>query len=335
MFIDTAKVMIRSGDGGDGCLSFHREKFMPRGGPDGGDGGDGGNVVFIGDSNLNTLAAFHYSPKLFAQNGQPGKGRRCAGKKGRTLKVRVPLGTVIRNRDTDDIACEIIEPEKPVVVAHGGKGGRGNAHFATPTNQAPRRIEEGTRGVFFHALLELKLIADVGLVGFPNAGKSSLIATVSHARPKVAGYPFTTLAPNLGVVPLSSFRNLVMADIPGIIEGASEGRGLGIRFLRHIERTKILLFVVDISSYADPPPAQAYRKLRREILEYGRRLESKTYLIAANKIDLDPESVALQAFLEELDEKDREKVVAVSAATRKGVPELLRALDRTLFAESG
>ncbi len=331
MFLDSSKVFIKSGKGGDGCLSFHRAKSKPRGGPDGGDGGDGGSVVFIGDANVNTLYQFKYERRLIAKNGLPGKGINRSGKKGKDLKIRVPCGTVIKDLNSNKIICEILEPDMQVVIAEGGIGGRGNQHFATPTNQIPRHFEYGKSGVEFDALLELKMIADVGLLGFPNAGKSSLITAMSNARPKIADYPFTTLTPNLGVVALPSYKTMVLADIPGIIEGASQGKGLGLKYLKHVERTKILLLVIDISIYADLPSQEVYKKIMVEINQFGSSLQKKELFIAANKTDLDPEKNEFIKFCNSLpDMKDR--IFPISAATKKGIEDLKNALVRVLYS---
>jgi GTP-binding protein len=333
MFVDTAAVFIRSGHGGRGCMSFRREKYLPRGGPDGGDGGDGGSVFFVGDINLNTLSRFRHTPKLVAQNGKPGGSNNCSGKKGKDLLVKVPCGTIVRNADTEELLCEILEPGVRVLLAPGGAGGRGNQHFATSVNQAPHHVEEGKPGVSFAAGLELKVIADVGLLGLPNAGKSSLITAVSRARPKIAGYPFTTLRPHLGVIERPDFRSIVIADIPGIIEGAAEGKGLGIQFLKHVERTRVLLAVVDISEFADPPADKAFNTVLQEIKKFGRGLDEKKMLIAANKIDLDPDRTFLDLFMSGLSRKHAKLVFPVSAATRKGLDALITALDRALSAD--
>jgi GTPase len=333
MFVDTATVFIRSGQGGRGCMSFRREKYLPKGGPDGGDGGDGGSVYFIGEINLNTLSPFRHTPKLVAQNGQPGGSNNCSGKKGKDLLVKVPCGTIVRDADTEELLCEILEPGVKVLLARGGIGGRGNQHFATSVNQAPRHVEEGKPGVSFTAGLELKVIADVGLLGLPNAGKSSIITAVSGARPKIASYPFTTLRPHLGVIERPDYRSIVIADIPGIIEGAAEGRGLGIQFLKHVERTRVLLAVIDISEFADPPADKAFKTVQQEIKKFGRDLGEKKMLIAANKIDLDPDQKLLKAFMSGLTKKDAKLVFPVSAVTRKGLDALIIALDRALTAD--
>jgi len=331
MFLDSSKVFIKSGKGGDGCLSFRREKCKPRGGPDGGDGGDGGSVIFIGDTNVNTLYQFKYERRLIAKNGLPGKGINRSGKKGKDLKIRVPCGSVIKDLNSNQIICEIIEPDIPVIVAQGGIGGRGNQHFATSINQVPRHFEYGKSGIEFNALLELKLIADVGLLGFPNAGKSSLITAMSNARPKIADYPFTTLTPNLGVVALPSYKTMVLADIPGIIEGASQGKGLGLKYLKHVERTKILLLVIDISIYADLPSQEVYKKIMFEINQFGDILKTKEILIAANKIDLDPEEEELNKFCDSLPEL-KKRIFPISAATKKGLDDLKNVLFNILYS---
>jgi GTP-binding protein len=334
MFVDFAKVLIKSGDGGKGCVSFHREKYKPRGGPDGGDGGDGGSVFLLGDAGMNSLVRFRYTPRLIAGNGEAGMGSNRSGRKGDDLIVPVPCGTVLRREETGQVIAEIEQAEQQALIARGGRGGKGNQHFATPTHRAPRYAQSGLPGTEFHAVLELKIIADIGLVGLPNAGKSSLITAVSGAAPKVAGYPFTTLNPVVGVVELPGYRSMVMADIPGIIEGASHGRGLGIQFLKHVERTKILLFVLDISEYADVEPVRAFQVLQDEIRRFGHNLETKKYLIAANKIDIDPEGKHTRAFIQQLDTAYADRVFPVSAVTREGIDSLVSALDRCIAGDT-
>ena len=248
MFIDYAKIYLKAGDGGNGAVAFRREKYVPKGGPAGGNGGNGGNVVFVTDTNLSTLLDFKYKRQCIAENGDPGSTSLKDGKTGKDFVIRVPIGTVIKNEVTDEIICDLNEENKQFTVCRGGKGGKGNSNFATPTNQTPRFAESGKPGEELNVVLELKLIADVGFVGFPNAGKSTLISVISEAKPKIADYPFTTLEPNLGIVRYKDFASLTVADIPGIIEGAHLGKGLGLKFLRHIERTKILLILIDITS---------------------------------------------------------------------------------------
>jgi len=315
VLIDQAVINVQSGDGGSGCLSFRREKYVPRGGPDGGDGGRGGDVVLAADSQLSTLLDYHYKQQYRAKRGGHGEGRNRTGASADDIVLRVPPGTVVKDADTGEFLGELIAPGDRCVVARGGRGGRGNASFATPTHQAPREHEPGRPGVERRIELELKLIADVGLVGQPNAGKSTLLAAMSAARPKIADYPFTTLEPNLGVVQLSDGRTMVMADIPGIIEGAHEGKGLGLKFLRHIERTRTLAYLIP----ADVEDAQSeYELLKNELAEYSRELAEKPHCIVTSKIDLlppeeDPPRVsALDAFA----------TYAVSGVARKGLQEL-------------
>ncbi len=326
MFVDYANVIIRSGNGGQGCVSFRREKFMPKGGPNGGDGGNGGNVILIGDASLNSLTKYRYAPRLIAKNGNPGTGSNKTGKRGADFQAKVPCGTILRDPETEEILCEIMEPDVPVLLAKGGKGGLGNQHFATSTKQVPRYAQPGLPGVEFKAVLELKVMADVGLVGLPNAGKSSFITAVSHARPKIGSYPFTTLNPQVGVVELSDYRTMMIADIPGIIKGAAGGKGLGIQFLKHVERTRVLLLVLDISPFAEQPAAEALAVLRREIEAFGHGLTEKPYLIAANKADMDLDGTGLQDLLDSLTTDDKERVMAISALKRTGLDNLLESL---------
>ncbi len=326
MFVDYTNVTIRSGHGGQGCVSFRREKYMPKGGPNGGDGGNGGNVILIGNAGLNSLSKYRYSPRLFAKNGNPGSGNNKSGRRGKDMVVPVPCGTILRDPETEDIICEIIEPDVPVILAKGGKGGLGNQHFATSTKQVPRYAQPGLPGVEFKAVLELKVMADIGLVGLPNAGKSSFIQAVSHARPKIGNYPFTTLTPQVGMVELSNFRTMMIADIPGIIEGAAGGKGLGIQFLKHVERTRVLLFILDISPFADQPAAEALAILQREIAAFGHGLTEKPYLIAANKADMDPDGDGLKSLIDNLDTDDADRVMAISALKRTGLDSLLESL---------
>ena len=285
MFIDIAKIKIVSGKGGDGKVGFHREKYVAAGGPDGGDGGRGGSVIFKVDDNLSTLLDFRYKKKYVAAPGEPGGGKRCKGKDGADLIIRVPRGTIIRDQKTGQVMKDMSDSE-PFVAAKGGNGGWGNTHFATPTRQAPRFAKPGLPGVERDIILELKLLADVGLVGFPNVGKSTLLSMVSAARPKIANYHFTTLVPNLGVVSVGEEQNFVMADIPGIIEGASEGKGLGHQFLRHIERTALIIHVVDITGgFEQRDPVEDYRVINEELKRYASDLASRPQIVVANKCD--------------------------------------------------
>jgi len=283
MFIDQAKIVTIAGHGGNGVVSFRREKYVPKGGPDGGDGGKGGDVIIEADPNLQTLLDFRYRTKFKAQSGRHGQGANKTGRSGEDLIIRVPLGTVIKDEDTGELIADLVAPGQQAIVARGGKGGRGNARFATPTNQTPRIAEPGEPGESRTLLLELKLIADVGLVGLPNAGKSTLLARLTAARPKIADYPFTTLAPNLGIVHFKDQRSFVMADIPGLIEGAAQGKGLGLEFLRHIERTKVLAYLIDWNS---KDVHHDYQILRNELKAYNSDLLWRPSIIVLTKIDL-------------------------------------------------
>jgi len=292
MFVDQVVIYVESGHGGRGCVSFRREKYVPRGGPDGGDGGRGGDVVLVADDGLSTLAELRYRKRYVASAGAHGAGARKSGRSEPALEVRVPAGTLVRDNETGEPVADLTRDGERLVVAHGGKGGLGNQHFATPTRQAPRYAQPGLPGESRWLRLELKLLADVGLVGFPNAGKSTLISRVSSARPKVADYPFTTLVPNLGVVTWDGFRSFVVADIPGLIEGAHAGKGLGDRFLRHVERTRYLVLLADATALAAPRPAEALDVLRRELAAYDSGLARRPYCVAATKTDaVDPQAL--------------------------------------------
>src|SRR5687767_15806855 len=285
MFIDRVKIYVKAGDGGNGVTAFRREKFVPRGGPSGGDGGRGGDVWIEADEGYNTLLHLRYNPEHRAGRGRHGEGSNRYGKDGEDITVKVPVGTQVFNVEKDELEFDFTESGQRYLVAKGGKGGWGNAHFATPTRRAPKFHYTGRPGEEKELQLELKLIADVGLVGFPNAGKSTLISVISAAKPKIADYPFTTLEPNLGVVDLGDYRTFVVADIPGLIEGASEGAGLGDRFLRHVERTKLILHLVDVSSFSGRDPAEDYKTINRELGKYDQVLASRTQLVVATKID--------------------------------------------------
>lgn len=300
MFIDIAKIHIKAGDGGDGAVSFHREKYVAAGGPDGGDGGRGGSVLFQGDSNLSTLADFRYKRKYTAPRGENGRGGRCAGKSAQDLVVRVPLGTLVKDAETGRIIADIWDGEAQV-IARGGKGGWGNTHFATPTRQAPRFAKPGLPGEELDVQLELKLLADVGLVGYPNVGKSTLISVVSEAKPNIADYHFTTLTPVLGVVRLGEGRSFVMADIPGLIEGAWEGKGLGHQFLRHVERCRMLVHIVDVAGSEGRDPKEDFEVINRELKKFNPELAERPMLVAGNKCDLaEPEQIEeFRVFVEE------------------------------------
>lgn len=288
MFIDTAVVHLKAGTGGNGCVSFHREKYVAAGGPDGGDGGRGGNIVFRADTNLSTLADFRYKRKYAAQNGENGKAARCAGKRAPDLVIRVPLGTLVKDRDTGRVLADLSD-DQPVVIARGGNGGWGNQHFANATRQVPRFAKPGAPGEEFDVTLELKLLADVGLIGFPNVGKSTLISVVSEAKPKIANYHFTTLVPVLGVVRMGESSSFVMADIPGLIEGAGTGAGLGHEFLRHVERCRLLVHVLDISGSEGRDPIEDFETINRELKTFNPELALAPQIIAGNKCDLTDE----------------------------------------------
>jgi GTPase len=294
MFIDEAKIYVKAGDGGNGCLAFRREKYVPRGGPSGGDGGRGGDIYMVANEHVNTLLHFRFNPEHKAQRGRHGEGSNCTGQEGKSIDLEVPVGTVVYDADSGEKLYDFTHPGERFLVARGGKGGRGNARFATATHQAPTEHEEGKPGDERRLRLELKLLADVGLVGFPNAGKSTLISRISAARPKIADYPFTTLEPNLGVVKMDDYRSFVVADIPGLIEGAHLGHGLGIQFLRHIERTKLLVHLVDVSEASARDPVEDFETVMRELASFSEDLAKKPMLVVASKLDAaqDPERVA-------------------------------------------
>ena len=323
MFVDEATIHVKAGDGGAGCVSFRREKYVPKGGPDGGDGGDGGSGVFVADPNKNTLLDFKGRHHWTAPRGEAGMGKKMAGLSGDDLVIHVPPGTVVVDLEHGTTLTDMDEVGKRVVIARGGKGGRGNWHFKSPTNQAPRYAEPGTEGQERNLKLELKLIADVGLVGMPNAGKSTLLSVISAARPKIADYPFTTLEPQLGIVELGQDRRMVVADIPGLIEGAQHGAGLGHAFLRHIERTKIIVHMLDLFPLDGSDPAENYRKIRRELEAFSPQLAQKQEIIAANKMDLAVDDEALTKLLGELEDSE---IIAISAVSRQGVESLLETL---------
>jgi len=282
-FIDYVKIIVKSGDGGAGHISFRREKFVPKGGPDGGNGGKGGDVIFHTDAHMTTLLDFKYHRHFIAKNGEPGEKSRKSGKDGKDVIIKIPCGTVIKDAVTEEIIADLHEPNTDYIFAEGGKGGRGNAEFATPTNQTPRHAQPGIPGIETEIVLELKLIADVGIVGYPNVGKSTLISVISEAKPKIADYPFTTLTPNLGMVRVAEGQSYVVADIPGLIEGASEGKGLGHQFLRHVERTKVLLFLIESTS---ENPKADYKILLNELVRYNPDMKHKNKIVCFSKSDL-------------------------------------------------
>ena len=326
MFVDRAKITIKSGKGGNGAVTFRREPFVPEGGPDGGDGGKGGDVVFLADENLRTLMDFRYKRKYEAENGQNGMKKKRFGKNGEDLVIKVPVGTMVIDEATGKIMMDMTEDGQSFVAARGGRGGRGNARFATPTRQAPNFAEAGGPAKTREVILELKLIADVGLLGFPNVGKSTLLSVCTNSKPKIAGYHFTTIDPNLGVVYLHD-TSFVMADIAGIIEGASHGAGLGFKFLKHIERTKVLIHVVDVSGSEGRDPIEDYKKINAELEQFDERLAKKPQIIAANKIDLVTDQEKYDEFMEFMKKEGRE-VYPISAAARQGLDELMNAALR-------
>ncbi|WP_050606796.1 GTPase ObgE [Clostridium niameyense] len=330
MFIDTAKILVKSGKGGDGAISFRREKYISLGGPDGGDGGKGGNVVLVVDPNMTTLLDFTYKRKYVAEPGQNGSGSKCFGKNGKDLYIKVPMGTVVRDAETNKIMADLSKSDDFYVVAKGGKGGKGNVRFTTPTRQAPDFAEPGMPGEDRWIKLELKLLADVGLLGFPNVGKSTLLSTVSKAAPKIANYHFTTLKPNLGVVNLPGIKNFVIADIPGIIEGAAEGVGLGLDFLRHIERTRVLIHVVDISGIEGRDPYEDFLKINEELKKYNVKLYDRPQIVAANKADMLYDETVFKEFEEKVKKLGYSKVFKMSAATKQGVDEVMKEAARLL-----
>ena len=322
MFVDYAEIEVWGGKGGNGCVSFRREKYLPKGGPNGGDGGKGGDLILKVDPDLSTLLDFHYKRIYKAGNGKHGEGKDRTGEDGKDLMVKVPPGTVVKDKESGEVLGDLVSSENLFIAAKGGRGGKGNAHFKSSTNQAPRFAQSGEKGQMREIILELKLLADVGIVGPPNAGKSTLLARVSDARPKVAPYPFTTLKPNLGVVRLKSNKSFVLADIPGLIEGAHKGKGLGLDFLRHIQRTKILVFLLDVTV---PDIPLEYNRLKQELKLYDLSLLEKPAILALNKIDLLPDK-----------EKKKIKVnldlpsVKISSLTGVGIKELLNMISRQL-----
>ncbi|PIQ61394.1 MAG: GTPase ObgE [Bacteroidetes bacterium CG12_big_fil_rev_8_21_14_0_65_60_17] len=330
-FVDYVTISVKSGDGGAGAMSFRRAKYEPKGGPDGGDGGRGGSVMLLGDSHLYTLLDLRYNRHHHARNGGRGEGANKTGKDGEDIVLRVPLGTVARNSETGELVGEITDEGDVVVLATGGRGGKGNTFFKSPTNRAPRHAQPGEPGEELELTLELKLLADVGLVGFPNAGKSTLVSSLSAAKPKIADYPFTTLEPSLGVVSVGSYESFVMADIPGIIEGAHEGKGLGIRFLKHIERNAVLLLLIPVTS---EDPAAEYRTLRAEMAAFNPELAGKPHFVAASKVDVLPED-EVDDFIGELRRAVPEGVdiLPISSVARNGLDTLKTRLWREIQAE--
>jgi GTP-binding protein len=327
-FVDYVKIHVKAGDGGRGCVSFRREKYVPKGGPNGGDGGKGGHIIIMAAAQLNTLLDLRYHPFYRAKRGQHGMGKNMHGKDGDDLIIQVPVGTMVKDEESGEIIEDLDAEGKEVIAARGGRGGLGNAHFATPTRQAPKFAQPGEPGEEKTLVIELKLLADVGLIGLPNAGKSTLISVISAAKPKIADYPFTTLEPNLGVVKLENFRSFVVADIPGLIEGAHSGVGLGFQFLRHVERTSLLLHLVDISEMSPGDPVEKLEKINLELELYSERLLEKAQMVVATKLD-----IADKSKLDRLSHYCKNKGIpffAVSAATGKGVKELIHHVSARL-----
>ncbi len=329
-FVDKARITVKAGNGGNGCVSFHREKYIAAGGPDGGDGGNGGNIILQVDDNLSTLMDFRYKRKYVAENGVDGAGQRKSGKDGKSLVIRVPRGTLVRDAETNEIIQDMSGSE-PYILCRGGKGGWGNTHFATPTRQAPRFAKSGLPGESHDVVLELKLLADVGLVGFPNVGKSTLLSVVSKARPKIANYHFTTLFPNLGVVYVDEGVSFVMADIPGIIEGASEGAGLGHDFLRHIDRCRLLVHVVDVSGCEGRDPVADFDAINLELTQYNAELASRPQIVVANKVDIMTDDSLLESLKAHVAALGY-PLFTISAAAHQGVRELVQAIAAKLQA---
>ena len=338
MFVDEAKILVKAGDGGNGCVAFRREKYVPRGGPSGGDGGKGGSVYLEANPNDNTLLRYRYNREFKADRGRHGEGSNCTGQSGADMILKVPVGTLVFDFAGEELLADLRRPGQRVLVAQGGRGGRGNQHFAKPWHQAPREKEEGEAGEERHLRLELKLLADVGLVGFPNAGKSTLISVISAARPKIANYPFTTLEPNLGVVNADGGtgghgtelgRTFVVADLPGLIEGASEGAGLGIRFLRHVERTRLLVHLIDTSDTAELDPVKAFEVIEAELGAFSEKLLEKPMIVVATKLDATTDRTKLDE-LRAFCEKRELEFHAISAAAGEGVKELVRGMADAL-----
>lgn len=329
MLVDYTKIYVKSGDGGNGAITFRREKYVAAGGPDGGDGGKGGDVYFIVDPDSNTLINFRYNKKFKAQNGENGSGSNCYGRKGEDLYIKVPLGTVVKDKETGKIIADLSKEGQKELVLPGGRGGKGNSHFATATRQAPHFAQGGEKGIEKELILELKMLADVGLIGFPNVGKSTILSMVTEAKPKIADYHFTTLEPNLGVVKTEYGDSFVIADIPGIIEGASQGVGLGIQFLRHIERTRLLLHVIDVSGTEGRNPVKDFEIINEELKKYSKKLSKRKQIIVANKADsTQDENLYLE--LEKMSKEKNLEIYKISAVTKQGVKELLTRVSEVL-----
>jgi len=334
MFIDQVEIHVKAGDGGNGCVAFRREKYVPCGGPSGGDGGRGGDVVLVSSQHYNTLLHFRFNPEHRAERGRHGEGSNRTGHDGASIELPVPVGTVVRDAATGEVLHDFTKPGERVIVARGGRGGRGNARFATSTHQAPREHEPGRPGEDKRLQLELKLLADVGLVGFPNAGKSTLISRISAARPKIADYPFTTLEPNLGVVDAGEGRTFVVADIPGLIEGAHRGQGLGIQFLRHVERTKVLAHLVDVSDASGRDPAGDFEIVLRELASYSEVLAAKPMIVVATKLDVAQDAARVES-LKRAAAAHGMPFLTISSVTGDGLTALVHTLAARVFAQAG
>ncbi len=331
-FVDEVEITVISGKGGNGCVSFRREKFVPKGGPDGGDGGRGGNIYFVATNQISTLSDLRYKKIIKAKNGENGQGKDKFGKKGEDVYIKVPVGTIIKDKKNSNILFDLTKDGETVLVAKGGKGGRGNKHFATSTNRAPYFAEEGKDGETKELLLELKLLADVGLIGLPNAGKSTLISVISNAKPKISDYPFTTLTPNLGVIDINENHSIVIADIPGLIEGASDGKGLGIQFLKHIERTKVLIHLLDVSPLDANIILENYLKIREELSKFNKSILEKPEIVCLTKIDI-VELDILNKIKMKLTEKLSKNIFTISAVKKIGLNKLIKEIDIILNNE--
>ncbi|MFQ5455159.1 MAG: GTPase ObgE [Nitrospirota bacterium] len=329
MFVDQVKIYVKGGDGGNGCVSFRREKYVPKGGPNGGDGGDGSDIIIKASLQLSTLLDLRYQQHYIGKRGRHGQGKDKHGRDSHDIIIKVPVGTIIKDYETKEIISDLTEEEKEIVVAKGGRGGRGNTSFKTSTNQAPAYAEEGKKGEEKWLSLELKLIADIGLIGLPNAGKSTLISRISSARPRVAPYPFTTLAPKLGVVSWKRYKNYVVADIPGIIEGAHKGKGLGFQFLRHIERTSFLLYLIDISDYTTDDSVKTYNIINRELYKYNPVLSEKPHAVAVTKVDIKGSGERLKSIVDYCKKKG-DDIFPISSVTGEGIEVLIKYLGEKI-----
>jgi len=329
MFVDQIKISVQAGDGGNGCSSFRREKYVPLGGPDGGDGGKGGDILLMADSSLSTLVDLRYKKEYRGESGRAGRGKDMTGRSGKDLIVRVPVGTLVKDREGGELFVDLKEDQQSFVAASGGRGGRGNARFKSSVNRAPRRSDNGQPGEMGKFFLELKLLADVAIIGFPNAGKSTLVSRISNARPKIADYPFSTLVPNLGVVQMSDYRSFVAADIPGLIEGAHTGKGLGLQFLKHTERSRILVHLLDFSVENDRDPIDDYHALQNELQSFSQSLYEKPQILVANKLDHQEAKDKLAKCRSRLEELSPD-IFSLSSVTGEGLPELLRRIQEML-----